>query len=640
MKREIILFAGLTFGAWVFGQQNDPVLMKINNKNITRSEFEYIYNKNNSNNQLDRKTLDEYVDLFVNFKLKVAAAESEGIDTTRAFRDEFLGYRQQLARTYLTDEAVDKANAMIVYNRLKENVEVSHILVRCKPDAAPEDTLTAYRRAENARRRILSGDDFQKVALELSQDPSVKQNGGNLGYFTALQMVEPFENAAYSLNVGEVSKPVRTEFGYHIIKVTNKRPDEGKVLVAHIFKFLPQDVTKEKEKTAALQMDSIYAALQSGADFALLAKKLSDDHITAQRGGELPWIGFRQTVKEFENVIFSLGKNEISKPFRSPSGLHIVKLLDRKPIESFEEKKEEIFRRMNRQGRGNKGVETLIEKLKSDYQLTYDDNGVGEVKSLLKNIQAGRDSLTSAHAMNLSGELFTLNGVRFPIRGFVTWAVFQHIPADKMLNEYVNSAILNYEDSRLEQKYPEFGHLMQEYHDGILLFDVSNRKVWDKASKDEKGLVSFFDENKEAYKWNNPHFKGAIVHCKDKKTAKAVTKLLKNTPEQEWVEVARKAFNNDTIALVKIEKGVFIKGDNKYVDKLKFKSGDAEPLKDFPVMIAVGKMLKKGPESYKDVRGPVTADYQNSLEADWIKELRGKYKVEINQQILKTVNNH
>ena len=640
MKRKIILFAGLALSTYAFSQEKDQVLMKINNKDITRSEFEYIYNKNNSNNELDKKSLDEYFNLFVNFKLKVTAAEAEGVDTTKAFRDEFMGYRQQLAKSYLTDDSVDEANARSIYERLKENVEALHILVRCKPDATPKDSLEAYRKAERARQRILNGEDFEKVAREVSEDPSVKQNGGNLGYFTALQMVTPFEDVAYSLKNGEVSKPVRTDFGYHVIKVTNRRPDMGKVLVAHIFKFLPQDATKDQQNKATVQIDSIYNALQNGADFASLAKKCSDDQGTATRGGELPWIGFHQTVKEFENVAFSLNKNEISKPFRSPSGMHIVKLIDRKAIEPFEEKKDEIVRRMDRQGRGNKGVEALVEKLKGEYNFSYNDKGVNGVKTLMKNIQAGKDSLTSAGAMNLSGDLFTMNGINYPVQGFIVWTKTQQGSVEKLLKEYTSNLILAYEDSRLEQKHPEFGHLMQEYRDGILLFDISNRKVWDKASKDEKGLDTFFEENKANYKWDSPRFKGVIVHCKDKKTAKAVKKLTKKNPQEEWATVIRKTLNNDSISVVKVEKGLFIKGDNKYVDKLEFKSGSFEPVKDYPVTIVIGKMLKGGPESYKDVRGPVTADYQNYLEAGWIKELRDKYKVEINQQILKTVNNH
>jgi peptidyl-prolyl cis-trans isomerase SurA len=316
--------------------------------------------------------------------------------------------------------------------------------------------------------------------------------------------------------------------------------------------------------------------------------------------------------------------------------MHIVKLIDRKDIEPFEEKKDEIIRRMNRQGRGGKGVEALVERLKTEYHFVYDDNGVNAVKNLMKNIQAGKDSLTSANAMKLSGDLFVLNGTNYPVQGFVNWAKSRQGSAEKLLKEYTLNSVLDYEDSRLEQKYPEFGHLMQEYRDGILLFDVSNRRVWDKASKDESGLATFFEENKANYKWTSPRFKGVIVHCKDKKTAKAVKKLTKKNPEEDWVNVIRKTLNNDSVSVVKVEKGLFAKGDNKYVDKEKFKGDNVEPLKDYPVTIVIGKMLKNGPESYKDVRGPVTADYQNYLEADWIKELKGKYKVEINQQILKT----
>ncbi|BEG99689.1 peptidyl-prolyl cis-trans isomerase [Bacteroides sedimenti] len=614
--------------------------MKINNKEITRSEFEYIYNKNNSNNGLDKKTLNEYVDLFVNFKLKVAEAEAEGVDTTKTFLNEFLGYRQQLTKPYLTDDSIDEAYARQIYDRLKENVEASHILIRCKPNATPQDSLNAYNKAERARQRILKGEDFEKVAREVSEDPSVKQNGGKLGYFTAMQMVTPFEDAAYALKAGGLSKPVRSDFGYHIIKVTNRRPDMGKVLVAHIFKYLPQNATKEQESSATQKMDSIYNAIQQGADFADLARKFSDDKGTASRGGELPWIGFRQTVKEFEDVAFSIKKDEISKPFHSPSGLHILKLIDKKPIESFEEKKEEIERRLENQGRGDKGTEALAEKLKKEYNFSYNEKSLNDLKNLMKNIEAGRDSLTSVNALNLSGDLFTINGKVYPVQEFIKWTKDHPSNLEKQLKEYTQNSILNYEDSRLEQKHPEFGHLMQEYRDGILLFDISNRKVWDKASKDDVGLAEFFLKNKANYKWESPRFRGIVVHCKDNKTAKAVKKLLKKYPEEEWANVIRKTLNNDSVSVVKVEKGLYIKGDNKYVDKIQFKSGGFEPIKDYPVTVTFGKLLKNGPESYKDVRGPVTADYQNYLEENWIKELRGKYKVEINQEVLKTVNNH
>lgn len=640
MKKSLILISVFSFSLLSFAQGQDPVLMKINGKDITRSEFEYIYNKNNSNNELDKKTLEEYVDLFINFKLKVAAAEEAGLDTTKAFKSEFQGYRQQLVKPYLTDESVDEKNALEVYNRLKENVEASHILVRVAPDASEMEISEAYNKANKARQRILKGEAFDKVAREVSEDPSVAQNGGYLGYFTAMQMVYPFEDAAYNLKIGEVSEPVRTDFGYHVIKVTNRRPDIGKILVAHIFKFLPQDASKEREQELRSEMDSIYHALLNGADFAEMAKSKSEDRGTAARGGELPWIGLHQTVKEFEDVAFNLKKDEISKPFNSPNGIHIVKLIDRKQIEPFEEKKDEITRRLNRQGRGNKGVEALIAKLKNDYRYSFNEGVANQTKAALSQLQELKGDTVASKNINVNGSLFTLAGKSYPAQDFLEWADNRTGNPDKVIEDYVNKEILNYEDSQLEKKYTDFGHLMREYRDGILLFEISNNLVWDKASKDDEGLASYFKKNKSDYAWKNPRFKGIIVHCKDKGIEKQTKKLLKKQPEDEWLNIVRTTFNNDSVTSVKVVKGLYAKGDNKYVDKLIFKTGSYEPVEDFPYTFVFGKKLKKGPETYKDVRGPVTADYQNYLETAWIDELRNKYKVEINEEVLKTVNNH
>lgn len=640
MRKNLFLLAVLTFGISVASKAQDPVLMRINDKDITRSEFEYIYNKNNSNNELDKKTLDEYVDLFVNFKLKVAAAEEAGLDTTKAFKNEFNGYRQQLTKSYLTDESVDEAYAVEVYNRLKENVEASHILIRVAPTDSEKQVEEAYNKAMNARERIMSGEAFDKVAREVSEDPSAAQNGGYLGYFTAMQMVHPFEDAAYELEIGEISEPVRTDFGYHVIKVSNRRPDIGKALVAHIFKFLPQDASKEREEEIKNQMDSIYNELIKGADFAELAKKLSEDRGTASRGGELPWIGLHHTVKEFEDVAFSLNKDEISRPFNSPNGMHIVKMIDRKQLEPFEEKKDEIVRLLNRQGRGNKGVEALIARLKTEYEYSLNEDVLAKSKAALNRILEIKGDTTLNETVKVEGNLFTLAGKGYPAQDFIGWAESRTGNQDKLVEDYVNKEILAYEDSRLEKKYPDFGHLMQEYRDGILLFEISNNLVWDKASKDEEGLDQFFKKNKKNYSWNTPRFRGVIVHCNDANVEKEARKLVKKLPEDEWITKIRTTFNNDSVTNVKVTKGLYVKGDNKYVDNLVFKTGSFEPVEDYPFTFVIGKQLKKGPETYKDVRGPVTADYQNFLEAEWIKDLRNRYKVEINEEVLKTVNNH
>ena len=643
MKKIVLFFTVLACGAFAGAQEDDPVLMRIGGKDITRSEFEYIYNKNNANSGLDQKSLDEYVDLFVNFKLKVAAAEEVGLDTTMAFRKEFNGYRRQLAQAYLTDASVDEANALATYNRLKENVEAYHLLIRVQPGASELEIADAYNRAELARQRALAGEDFEKLAREVSEDPSVANNGGYLGYFTAMQMIRPFEDAAYALQPGEVSEPVRTDFGFHVIKVTGRRPDIGRVLAAHIFKRVPQNATPEQEEQAKAKIDSIYNVLVADGDFAELAKTESDDKATGFRGGALPWFGVHQTMKEFEDVAFSLGKDEISKPFRTAAGFHIVKVSDRAPLEPFEEKKDEIMRRLNRMGEGNKGVQALVERLKQEYGYRPDTVGIASAKSTLERLGEMAGDSTVSVKPQAAGNLFVLAGKAYPAQGFVEWAENKSGQIDRLLEQYVSNQILMYEDSRLEEKYPDFGHLMQEYRDGILLFEISNQKVWDKASKDEEGLAKFYENHKRDYAWDTPKFKGVVLHCVDGKVLKNVKKALKKNgwPEEEWGDKLRESFNNDSVSVLQVSKiRLYVEGDDPYVDKLVFKKGSFEPLEGFPETGVYGKVLKKGPENYKDVRGPVTADYQNYLEEEWVKELRGKYEVEIDEDVLKTVNSH
>ena len=643
MKKIFLFFTVLAWGAFAGAQEEDPVLMRIDGKDITRSEFEYIYNKNNANSGVDKKSLDEYVGLFVNFKLKVAEAEEAGLDTTMAFRKEFNGYRRQLAQAYLTDASVDEANALSAYNRLKENVEAYHLLIRVQPNASESEIADAYDRAELARQRALAGEDFETLAREVSEDPSVSNNGGYLGYFTAMQMIRPFEDAAYALQPGEVSEPVRTDFGFHVIKVTGRRPDIGRVLAAHIFKRVPQDATPEQEQQAKAKIDSIYNVLKAGGDFAEMAKAESDDKATGIRGGALPWFGVHQTMKEFEDVAFSLGKDEISKPFRTAAGYHIVKVSDRAQLEPFEEKKEEIMRRLTRMGEGNKGVEALVARLKQEYGFRLDTAGMASAKTTLECLgEIAGDSTVSVKPQAV-GNLFVLAGKEYPAQGFVDWAENKSGQIDRLLEQYVSNQVLMYEDSRLEEKYPDFGHLMQEYRDGILLFEISNQKVWDKASKDEDGLARYYEDNKRDYAWNTPKFKGIVLHCVDSKTLKNAKKALKKQkwPEEEWSGKLHETFNNDSVSVVQASKlRLFVEGDDPYVDKLVFKEGSFEPMEGFPVTGVYGKLLKKGPESYKDVRGPVTADYQNYLEEEWVKTLRSKYKVEIDEEVLKTVNNH
>jgi len=668
--KQYLFFALFCLSSSLFAQKsNDPVLMTIKDTPIFKSEFEYIYNKNNTQNALDKKTLSEYFTLFENFKMKVIEAEALGMDTTKAFVDELSGYRKQLTPAYLTDTATQNRLVKEAYDRLKEDVSVSHILIRVAPNAAPADTLVAYNKIIAIRDRvtkqktvapakcgffarlfgkcrptIVAPENFYDVAKSTSEDPSAKENDGRLGFITGFMTIYPFETVAYNTPVGQISTPVRTSFGYHIIKVEGRRPTRGQVQVAHIMKFAQKGVSDTVVAKMKHVIDSAYQVVKSGTDFATVARQVSDDKGSAASGGTLPWFGTSAMVKEFEDVAFSLKKGEISTPFLSPYGWHIVKLLDTKPIESFSEKKSEIERRIQRDDRTSIITQSFVDKLKAEYQFKTTEGGLAPFYQLAEK-NAVKDSLFKVEAAKLNGTMAAFSDKTLTQKEFAAfltkYPATQKSTAKEVIDEkyaqFINTALVSYKDAQLEKEYPEFGNLVREYHDGILLFNISNEAVWDKATKDTKGLESFFKANRNNYAWPAPRFKGAIIHCKNEATQNKVLELLKKAPKDSIDIYLVSKLNKDTLYAVKVEKGLYVKGDNKIVDKLEFKEGEFAPSKEFPIVFTSGKMLKNGPESYTDIRGLVTADYQGYLEEQWIKELRKKYPVEVNQKVLKTI---
>lgn len=635
------LLAGNSW-AWVLAADVDPVIMRVNNKDIHKSEFEYIYNKN-SQQQIDQKSLDEYVTLFKNYKLKVAEAEALGIDTTAAFKKELAGYRDELAKPYLIDSSVDEKLAREAYDRMKEDVEVSHILIGLNA-RTPEERAAARQKADSILNCIRDGQDFGALAEKYSEDGS-RQNKGYLGFISGGRTVYPFEKAAFALQPGEVSDVVETQFGYHIIKVHSRRPNPGEFLFAHIMVLVPRNASDEVKKQKEAEIRAIYAELKAGADFATLAKERSEDKGTAVRGGELPWVSSGQFVKEFEDAGFALkNKGDISEPVLSPYGWHIIKLLDKRGIKPFEQMRSEIARMMTRDERGGMARNAMVAKLKTEYNFALVE---AQQEKLMKLAQEmGKvDSSYIAAIHNDQSQLFSFQGHSYTVADFakflpkgrdVTRNVSDYISA--MVGFMVDREILDYEKSRLEEKYPDFRNLMNEYRDGMLLFEVSNREVWEKASQDTEGLQKFFKKNKKKYKWDKPHYKGFLIQCSDDTTATAIKKQLKKLDADSVIVVLTREFNTDSLTRVKVERGLYVEGENGWVDQLVFKGAPAKADEKLPVVFVSGKLLKKYPEAYTDVRGQVTADYQNYLEKVWVENLNKKYPVEINEDVLKTVN--
>jgi len=641
MKKVATLMFFSAFLTVCLAQNNDPVLMNIAGKDVTKSEFEYIWNKNNSNATPDMKTLDEYVDLFINFKLKVAEAETQGIDTTQAFISELGGYRKQLITPYLTDKDAEEAMIKLCYNRLRQYTEVSHILLAVQPGATPEDTLKQYQNALALYKRALKGEDFAKLAKENSDDGS-KVDGGYLGYATGLRYVLPFEDAAYNTPIGKISAPIRSQFGYHIIKVLNRMDAGGKYRSAHIMKAVAATATPEEKAAVKDSIFKIYKALQAGEDFKKFATTQSDDRGAAERGGEYGLMFCGSLPIEYETNVYKLKVGEFSEPFQSKYGWHLVKALEFQPYPALEDMRNDVNGFIAQDpARTQIAKKSFLDRIKKEEGFTLNKESFDQFVKAYEAMRIKGDSTMVKALAESVKPLFVLNGKDYNQKGFALALAKKQGSANNLneaLDTYVGEIAMTYEDKNLEKKYPEFGHLMQEYRDGILLFEVSNREVWDKASQDTKGLEKYFKDSVTKYNWDKPRYKGFLISCANSEVAAKAKKMIKKLATDSISIVLKRTFNTDSTSLVKVEQGLYAVGENAQVDFLTFKKTKPELDKKYPVAFLSGKVLAKGPESYTDVRGLVISDYQNFLEEQWIKALRSKYKVIVNKEVLNTVN--
>lgn len=639
MKRRI--FIGTLAMAVIFSvsaKNDDPTLMTINGKKVPLSEFQYLYNKNNGQ-QLKPMTLEEYADMFVIYKLKVAEAEAAGIDTTAAFIKEFNGYRNELAEPYLRDSAEEERLIQESYSHMQRDIDVSHIMI--SKGNTPEINDKQKATLDSIRTAIINGADFAEAARKHSIDRAAKANGGHLGFMRANRLPYSFEKAAYQTAIGQISPVTETEFGYHIIRVEGERPAKGKVLAQHILK-LTRGMSAEQETSVKSQIDSIYQLINDGADFSEIAKKESEDRGSAGKGGMLPWFGTAEMVPEFEEVAFSLENGAISKPFKTSYGYHIVKRLDSKETPTLDEARDEIKAAIARDYRSTLPKEAKVKELRITYNAKINEKNVNAIKAEI-SANNGIDSTFVAKYKNSNLELAKVGKRTVTIDDF-----FSYLPAtitmpkeqatallDNTINERINSIVLEIEKDNLENKQPEFRNLVNEYRDGMLLFEISNRNVWEKASNDREGLQQYFQKNKDKYTWDAPRYKGYIIHTTNDSIKSEISKYLSdNSIENDSLSKnLRKEFGKN----VKIEKVIAAKGDNAIVDNLFF-NGPAPAKKGRWVAYLPynGKIIST-PEEVNDVRGQVTGDYQNELEKAWVETLKAKYPVKVNKKLLKKV---
>jgi len=630
---------------------SDPVLMTVGGDPVTKAEFESIYRKNNPKDAVsDKKALEEYLELFINFKLKVKAAKDAGNDTAKAFQNELKGYRRQLALPYLSDKEVNEKLIEEAYERMKKDVKASHILIKLVSDPTPKDTLAAYNKAMALRARALKGENFNELAKQNSDDPSASQNAGDLGYFTSMMMVYPFESAAYNTAVNQVTMPVRTKYGYHILKTTDIRDAQGEVHVAHIMVKLPENPSDSVVTQTKKKADEIYGRVKAGEDFSTLASTYSDDRTSGKNGGQLPWFGPGKMVPEFEKASFELKENnDVTPPIRTQYGFHIIKRLDRKGIQSFDEVKSELKQKISKDSRSQVSKNAVIDRVKKESGFTEDAKALNAlIAKVDTSYLNGKWSLDKAQNLNMP--LFTMSGEATSQAEFAKFISDNQTRQPRESNVealvrkayegYKNDKIIAFEDARLESKYPEFRLLMQEYRDGILLFEITDENVWSKAIRDSAGLATFYDQNKFKYMWGE-RTEAVIYKAKDAKTAKATRKLVaKRAKKGTTVEDIKKVINETSQLNLQTEEGAFSKADNESVDRNPWVAGispDYVAPDGSVTFVEYRKVLEPQPKTLAEARGMITADYQNYLEQEWIKSLRAKYKVEVDRKVFETI---
>ena len=623
---------------------NDPVLLRIEDKEVTKSEFETIYKKNNRDSIVSREDLDEYIELFVNFKLKVMEAEAMGRDTASHFVRELNGYREQLARPYLVDKAITDSLVRQAYDRMQTEVRAMHILIKLPPDPSPADTAEAHRKIMDIKKKVLENpDSFGKMAKSHSEDPSAKSNEGDLGFFTSLQMVYPFENLVYQTPVGEIGGPIRTRFGYHLVKTTDKRQARGQVRVAHIMVRSDADDPDDVKENNENRIREVYARLTDGGDFSDLARKFSDDRSSAARGGELPAFGTGKMVGEFEAVAFGLDEvGDYSEPFSSPYGWHVVKLLEKIPVKSYEEMEKDLRNRIGRDSRSDIPKTTFINKRKKEYNFKDDKKALKPFYQSLDTSYFSGNWKPSDKLARSKKTLFTLDGNTFTQADFLAYLEQGMRPGRSqsdvanLVNDsyeaYVNKVIMDYEDSRLEEKHPDFRALLNEYRDGILLFDLTDEKVWSRAISDSAGLADYFTAHKDEYMWEE-RAGFDIYTVEDQAAAKKVIKMLKKGKNQDDI---REALNERSSLKVRIESGLKERDEVAVLSKVDWKPGISNAIEDDGQIkvVHVKEIRPAEHKAFDEARGLITAGYQNYLEARWIEELRSKYKVEVNRDVL------
>ena len=634
-------------------------LITLGDKEVTVKEFMDTYEKNNVNTEvIDKKNVDEYLKLYIDFKLKVAEAEDLKMDTAASFIKELNNYRQQLAKPYFSNDDITDELVKEAYERMQYDINAAHILIKCDVNAVPADTMAAYKKAMSIRERALKGEDFGELAAELSDDPSArdydeipgvrkayKGNHGELGYFTVFDMVYPFETGVYNTPEGSISMPVRSSFGYHIIKVNSKTPASGYIRAAHIFLAVdPNDPTKT-DSIVKIKAQNIYnEVVNDDKNWTDYVRRYSDDKGTLANNGVLSPFRVNQIVPEFITVVKSLQPNQISEPVKTSFGYHIIKLVGSTTPGTFEYEQEKIKEKVERDMRGQLSEEIAMRRIMKDNNFKENTKVKDAfIATIDSTIIEGKYAV--AEKVNVKQVLFSTKDKSWTVQDFVDYIYAKQkrqgflTPAAyayQLYDDYLQQEVFAYEDSKLEEKYPDFKALVQEYHDGILLFSLMENQVWNKAAEDTLGLQDYYERNKESYMWND-RVRAIVVTCQRKDNVEEIKNLV-----VEGIEVdSLRAYFRENKSQASARYTFYQKGDNVNVDATEWKEGVVElyPSKvdNSTQIVKIVEVRQPEPKTFKEARGVVTSGYQAELEAQWLEQLREKYSVTVDEKLLNKV---
>ena len=643
------LFLGLILGFAVMAtaQKNSKeVLFTINDKPYYTDEFIRVYNKNlDLVKDESQKDLNQYLNLFIGYKLKVNKAYKLGLQNGTSYQNELKTYRTQLAKTYTSDSKVTKELVDEGYKRLLKEVNASHILIMVDENASPADTLAAFHKISDIRERIIKGEDFGTLAQELSQDPSAKDNKGNLGYFTSFRMVYAFENGAYATPVGTVSKPIRTRFGYHLIKVNDVRDNRGEISVAHIMILKPKD--GEDKSKAKATIEDIYKKIQQGEKFEELAKQFSEDKSSASKGGVLNRFSSGQlSSEEFENQAFSLTKeNPMSKPFETQFGWHIVKLIDKFPIKSYDDSKVELENKISKDDRSRLITNSLNEKLRKKYPIKKDNKLYTSLLKLVTDDYYDGKWALPADAKQYSSTLFSVGTKKLTGTNFLDYIYSQQKSGvtlkpiaklvDKLFENFTNEQLNQYNNDNLENEFPEFSAVMDEYRDGLLLFDLMDKEIWQRSKNDTTGLKVFYETQKDKHVWKTRVDAEIYSSTNLDIMKKAFDMIKKNVAAKEIKE----KFNTKDDINVMFYEGFYEEGAESLPKDTKMELGVSEITNkgEYYFITKVNKVLPPGIKTLEECKGKLVNDYQQYLEQNWVDELKKEFTVKINQDVFEKV---